>query len=135
VAKMLFVNQLQNVTKVIFVLLTLGITTSSFPALADNKPITNPKPLYVPSGSINDLEGVQARNTSQWLGTGGESENAFVDSQTTYEPQMSAFVMRTVTVNRFWNRASTNMTEESGEVDPNLGDPRRSSFRVPFVQF
>lgn len=135
VAKMLFINQLQNLAKVTFVLLTLGITIGSFPASASEEPITNPKPLNIPNGNIQDLEGLQAKTSSQWLGEGGEYD-AFVNTPSdAYEPQMNAFVMRTTTINNFWNRASTNLADETREVDPNLGDPKRSGFRVPIVQF
>lgn len=131
---MLFVNQLQNFTRVTFVLSILGIIISSFPALANEKPITNPKPLDVPSGNIRDLEGLQEKTASQWLGVGGEYD-AFVDTQTAYEPQMNAFVMKTSTINDFWRDTSTTLATKDIESDPNLGDPKRSGFRIPLVEF
>ncbi|NJO94144.1 MAG: hypothetical protein HC820_06920 [Hydrococcus sp. RM1_1_31] len=132
---MLFVNQLQNVTRITFVFLTLGITVGSFPASANEEPITNPKPLDFPRGNIQDLEGLQAKTSSQWLGEGGQYD-AFAETRSAaYEPRMNAFVMKTVVVNQFWSRGSTNLADETRKADPNLGDSKRSGFRVPFVQF
>jgi hypothetical protein len=120
---MLTSKRLQNFAKVTIALLTFGIAIGSSPALA-NTPITQPKPLVVPSGTAQDLEGTQAKTPAQWLGgIGGEYGDEARASQPVYEKQTSNFAERFRTVNQYWKNTEQNVQSP--------GDPL-STLRVPF---
>jgi hypothetical protein len=123
---MLSINPLKSAAKVAIALLTFGVVIGSVPVLADNRPIIQPKPLIVPTGTVRDLEGIAEKNSSQWLGGVGGEYDATVETQPAYENQTSSFLERTKTINQHWQDVEDKIETEAEPL---------SSFRVPFTQF
>ncbi|AFY78446.1 hypothetical protein Ple7327_3220 [Pleurocapsa sp. PCC 7327] len=119
---MLTKNRLQDSAKVAIALLTFGIAIGSSPGFAST-PITQPKPLVVPLGTAQDLQGTQAKTPTEWLeDVGGEYGDEARASQPTFENQTSNFAQRYKTVNQYWKNIEQNVQSPEDPI---------SSFRVP----
>jgi hypothetical protein len=116
------VQILQTSAKLTITLLTFGIAIGSMPAFAE--PLSKIQPLVIPTGTAGDLQGTQQQTTAKLLGgTGGEyADGAIAENLPFYEKPTSAFIQRTITINRHWRNV------ESTPRSP--GEPF-SSFRIP----
>lgn len=121
----MLVKILQTSVKITVTLLTFGIAIGSIPALAES-PRSQIQPLVIPTGTAGDLQGTNQQTTAELLGgTGGEySYGAIAESLPFYERPTSAFIQRTITINRHWRNV------ESTPRSP--GEPF-SSFRIPIT--
>ena len=84
--------------------------------------ITDPKPLETYTGTLQDLEGTQSRNMSAGVGVGGEYL-AYINVPS-LETDKDALEAKT---------EALDATLE--DHDYNLGDVKRPTYRVPFVNF
>ncbi|MEM8778640.1 MAG: hypothetical protein AAGF26_07180 [Cyanobacteria bacterium P01_G01_bin.49] len=104
-------------------ILGVGIIFSALPALAEPEVITDPKPLEIHTGTVNDLGGTESRTQAEGLaGVGGE-----------YNPseELSSFELDKTPHEAKTEALNTNLEQH----DANLGDVERQTYRVPFVHF
>lgn len=101
----------------------MGLMFAALPSLAQTEIITDPKPLEIHTGTVQDLDGTESRTQMEGLaGVGGEYPSAeglssFELDKTPYEAKTDAL----------------NTTLETH--DDNLGDVQRPTYRVPVIQF
>jgi hypothetical protein len=108
-------------------ILGIGTISSSMSTFAQEEIITDPKPLEIHTGTIQDLDGTESKTREEWLGgvggryaateeTRGELTQYKFD-RTAYEAKMEAL----------------DITLE--EHDSHLGDVERPTRRIPLIQF
>ncbi len=117
-------NTLTQFSKIAIVGLFLGmggmiIVPSSW---AEPEIITDPKPLEIYTGTVEDLEGTVSGNTTEELAVGGEYPR-LIDIPS-LEPNKNSLEAKT---------EALNQTLE--DHDYNLGDVQRPTYRVPVVNF
>ena len=122
-------NSLTRSIKICMGILVLGMGTisGSMSALAQERIITDPKPLEIHPGTIQDLDGTESKTREEWLGgvdgqytaTGKTREELtrYQFDQTAYEAKTKAL----------------DVTLE--EHDSHLGDVERPTRRIPLIQF
>jgi hypothetical protein len=105
-------------------LLVLGAILFSLPTVAQENVITNPQPLILPSGTVEDLQGIESKDASQWLGgVGGESdEGEGVGS--VYEVNQSSYDAKAQALNSTLD-----------QIETQVGDVERPTTSFPFAQF
>lgn len=110
----------KKTVKLAIALLALGIIGAAIPVLANE----TPKPLVTPTGTSQDLNGVEQRDIAQDLGGMGGTYQEEEISDSVYQPQMSPYEAKI---------QSLNLTLE--QVDNNVGDTNRVVRRFPFTNF
>ncbi|ACK69106.1 hypothetical protein PCC7424_0646 [Gloeothece citriformis PCC 7424] len=108
-------------------LLSIGVLGHSLPAVGNEIAAVNNdfKPIVAPTGTVEDLTGVQSRNIAKDLGgIGGGSEDLQLLPQSDFKPEMSAYEAKT--------RAMNLRLDVS---DQNMGDTSRITRRLPFLHF
>ncbi len=112
-------------------ILAMGTMTNSMSALAQEEIITDPKPLEIHTGTVQDLNGIQSQTREEWLGgVGGE----YAATEETTEETTEEIPGYQVDRNAYKaNTDRLNITLE--DYDPNLGDGERPAQRIPLIEF
>ncbi|WP_119260738.1 hypothetical protein [cyanobacterium endosymbiont of Rhopalodia gibberula] len=110
-------------------ILVLGIGTisSSMSAFAQEEIITDPKPLEIHTGTIQDLDGTESKAREEWLGGVGGQYAATEGTRgelTRYQFNQTVYEAKT---------EALDITLE--EHDSHLGDVERPTRRIPLIQF
>ncbi|MGK7940775.1 MAG: hypothetical protein AB4062_11630 [Crocosphaera sp.] len=117
-------NTLTQFSKVAIVSFLLGmggmiVVPSS---LAEPEIITDPKPLEIYTGTVEDLEGTVSSNLSEGLAVGGDYP-PLIDIPS-LEPNKNSLEAKTEALNQILQ-----------DHDHSLGDVQRPTYRVPVVNF
>ncbi|ACK64740.1 hypothetical protein PCC8801_0653 [Rippkaea orientalis PCC 8801] len=107
--------------------LALGSMAVSTAALAQEEVITDPKPLEIHRGTVQDLGGTEAKTREEWLGgVGGEytSTDENPDKRSQYMVEKTPYEAK---------RDGLNVTLP--EHDASLGEVQRPSMRLPLINF
>ncbi|MEA5532789.1 hypothetical protein [Crocosphaera sp. XPORK-15E] len=118
-------NTLTQSTQILIGGIILGVGTlfPVFPSMAETEVITDPKPLEVYTGTVQDLNGTESRTQMEGLaGVGGESPSS--EELSAFELEKSPYEAKTDALNN-------NLQQH----DESLGDVQRPTYRVPFVHF
>ncbi|MEA5508854.1 hypothetical protein VB715_03670 [Crocosphaera sp. UHCC 0190] len=118
-------NTLTQSTQILMggIILGIGALFPVFPSLAETEVITDPKPLEIHTGTVQDLNGTESRTQMEGLaGVGGEYPSS--EELSAFELEKSPYEVKTEAIN--------NTLERN---DDNLGDVQRPTYRVPFVHF
>ena len=116
--------------KICLAVITLGIGTmaNSMSAFAQEEIITEPKPLEVYNGTVQDLGGTESKTIEEWLGgVGGEyvsTDETINDEATRYKFDQNSYEAKT---------EALNLTLEGH--DASLGDVQRPTRRFPLINF
>lgn len=117
-------NTLAQFSRIAIGGLTMGIGTLVLltPVKAETEVITDPKPLEIYTGTLQDLEGTESRNGVESLTVEGDnSDNVDIPSSEIDTNSLEAKTGR------------INMVLE--DHDYNLGDTKRPSYQVPLLNF
>jgi hypothetical protein len=106
---MIELNSFKKTVQFIAGLLVLGTIAGTIPAFANEAIITEPKPLNVSTGTVKDLQGIEEKTSSEWLGGVGEGED-ISDSQADYQSQADYYDTRVLAINQTWEITELNLT-------------------------
>ncbi|HAC64515.1 MAG TPA: hypothetical protein DCF68_13490 [Cyanothece sp. UBA12306] len=129
---MIISNSLTHSIKICLAVVTLSIGTMavSMSASAQEEVITDPKPLEIHTGKVQDLGGTESKTREEWLGgVGGE----YVSTDETAEVDADEAILRIDQNSAEAKRDIFNVKLE--ENDPNLGDVQHPRMRVPVLNF
>ncbi len=100
------------------------ICGQTLPVFADETVITNPKPLITPTGTVEDLMGIENPVISDLLGGVGGSNEETEGGDNVYQSQGSAYDAKAQSINLILENTETQ-----------LGDTQRPTRRLPFANF
>ena len=117
-------NTLTQFSKIAMGCFLLGIGGMMIvpPSLAEPEIITDPKPLEIYTGTVEDLEGTVSGNSTEELAVGGEYP-PLIDIPS-LEPNKNSLEAKTEALNQILENH-----------DNSLGDFQRPTYRVPLVNF
>ncbi|XTZ20141.1 MAG: hypothetical protein ACQZ3M_01040 [cyanobacterium endosymbiont of Rhopalodia fuxianensis] len=107
--------------------LGIGAISSSISTLAQEEIITDPRPLEIHTGTIQDLDGTESKTPEEWLGGVGGRYAAAEGTRgelTQYQFDRTVYKAKT---------EALDITLE--EHDSHLGDVERPTRRIPLIQF
>lgn len=122
-------NSLTHSIKICMGVLILGIGTiaGSMSAFAQEEIITDPKPLEIHTGTVQDLGGTESKTGEEWLGgVGGQYASTEETTEETpgYQVDRNSYKAKT---------DALNVTLE--KRDANLGDGKSPAQQIPLIRF
>lgn len=118
---MVISRSLTTLPQILVGLLAFGTISGSFMALANDVPVIDePQPLVIPTGTTQDLRGIEEKSTSEWTaGSGAEGEESSTPNPV-YEVGESAYNSQAEAI---------NLT-----LDNKVGDTERIIRRFPLTE-
>ena len=108
-------------------ILGIGTMPGFMSAFAQEEIITDPKPLEIHTGTVQDLNGTESKTREEWLGGVGGQYAATEETNeelTRYQFDQTVYEAKTEALNVILE-----------EHDSHLGDVERPTRRIPLIQF
>jgi hypothetical protein len=123
---MSFSNSLTHSTNILMGLVTLGVGVmlTTVPTLAQEDIITDPKPLEIYTGTVQDLGGTETRTLVEGLGGVGGQYTPVDGATLGYKFDKNSHEAKTDALN--------SVLEQH---DATLGDVQRPTARIPLINF